>query len=669
MKKKSSGSTPLPPDDQLPSAGGSPNDTDSGAPAAEQRDVRYWQDRWRAADKVYQQWAKDFNVRKAEEFFEGKQWPEALRTGDPTTEPYVINLIASTIGVKIPSLFFYNPRIRVGARPWRVDDDLSNVTARASLQQDTVNGVIMDPRTNYLDECTHALLDSLFRFGVIMSGYDADFVYNPNAGKPPLEVEEYLANQGKDPKSAAVPDRYPRKDTEWCYVRHIPAESFRVALHAGHRLEAADWCGYSEWHYVSDLREDKTLSRTSRLRPQGKLPSGLQGTDVDADRERYGLDADMPTRRGMVRLLYIWDLRTRERFIIPEAQRFYLLRPEPYKVMPFSVLKLGRRVKGWYPYPPTSMWLTPQVEYNETREAQRLHRRRFHRRYKTQKNSVDPNEMAKLEAGSDGTVIETNRPAAECLMPVEDAPLDPAVTRNLGASLNDFAQVAIGGEGRGIAEADTATQANIVDARAQTKENYSRTEVGRWHADIARRLLLALRHYMVWPFWVQRNVDMLSPNGPEEALQVKETWEQIANGEALGDISFDVSVDLEALSPVNDVTERQDWNNMLMMLRDPSIAAFLSTSDSLMKRTLEVNGLRSGQSIAEFRNALHVLMATQGILQAVEAGKQIVAATDMAKSAGPRPLPPGSPQLAQGASPGPTPSNTATKLQLARQGQ
>jgi hypothetical protein len=675
LKSGSGDSTP-PPDDQLPSAGGGPSSSER-APESEQRDVRHWQDRWKSADKVYQQWAKDFNVRKAEDFFEGRQWPEAFRTGDPMTEPYAINLIASTINVRIPSLFFYLPSVRVAARPWRSDDSQSKVEARAVLQENTVNGVIKDPRTNYQEETTHALLDAFFRFGVVMTGYDADFTYNPNAGKPPLEIEDYLAHQEKTTgrKLTSIPDRVPTKDTEYCYVRHIPAESFRVAMHTGHRLDAADWCGYAEWHYVSDLRDDKSLSRTSRLKPQGKLAGEMQGLEKDQDRERVGLDADLPSRRGMVRVLFIWDLRTKTRFMIPETQRFFLLKPQPYKVLPFSIVKLGRRVKGFYPFPPASMWLAPQAEYNDTRESLRLHRRRFHRRYKTQKNSVDPAEMAKLETGSDGTVIETIGPVESALLPSQDAPLDPAVTRNIGATLNDFAQVAVGGEGRGIAEADTATQANIVDARAQVKDNYSRQEVARWHADIARRLLLSLRHYMVWPFWVLRNTDLLSPGAPEEALQVKETYEQIANGEALGDISLDVAVDMESLSPINDITERQDWTQILGLLGNDNMLMLHAASDEMLKITLSRYGVKSGKQIEDIRTAMRVVLAAKGILQALEAGQVLSQQVDMQQGQGPqgplgpRPLQPGSPQLAQGASPGPTPTNAATKLQLARQGQ
>lgn len=637
------------------------------APQAEQKECREWHDRVRSADQSYLEWARKFRCAQIEGWYENVQWPETLLTGDPRTEPYTINLIHSNIETRIPILYFFRPKMNARPRPARADESLSNITERAQLQEDTVNTFVNDPRTGYLTETTLAVRDIFSRFGVVECGYSADFVDNPDADKPMMQGDTPLTNSEGEP--ILQPKRVLNRanpSPELFYIKHIEASRFRVALHTPANIMRGDWCGYYEWHYISDLKKDKTLSRTSRLKPQGRLADDLRGTDMDAERERYGLDANLPSRRGMVKIWKLWNIRTRERFIIPDQQRFYLLRPTPYKVFPFPILKIVERRYGFYPYPIATTWISPQAEYNEGRESDRVHRRRFHRRFQAPEGSVADGELQKLETGTDGTLIFTK--VEHAIRPIEDAPLDPAVARATAASLFDFQQVSqTGANQRNVSTGSTATEANIVDSRAQIGENYQRQKVAQWHAAIGRTLLLLIRHHASAKFWVERNVDLLQPEAMSEAQRVLATWKEIT-AEQLGDISLDIEVDMEELSPINEASERQDWTAVLGLLggaAGPNLMLLLASSDAFLKKTLKMYGVRSDRDVADIRNAIRVALTAQGLQQALDMAKAMPGV--MSRGTGE-----GDPASAldappQGATPAPTPSNGQTQAQLTAQ--
>src|SRR5262249_19172616 len=146
-----------------------------------------WHDRIKSADRAYLEWSRRFRCAQIEQWYEGVQWPDTLMTGDPRTEPYVVNLIHPTVEVRIPTLYFFRPHVTARPKPQRADEALSAVTERAQLQQDTVNTFVEDPDTGYTTETVLALRDAFSRFGVVEIGYSADFVDNPNAGKPMLK--------------------------------------------------------------------------------------------------------------------------------------------------------------------------------------------------------------------------------------------------------------------------------------------------------------------------------------------------------------------------------------------------------------------------------------------------------------------------------------------------
>ncbi|NIW78123.1 MAG: hypothetical protein GWN16_01105, partial [Calditrichae bacterium] len=83
-------------------------------------------------------------------------------------------------------------------------------------------------------------------------------------------------------------------------------------------------------------------------------------------------------------------------------------------------------------------------------------------------------EIAKLESGEDGTIIKKRQPEI-AVTPIKDAPLDNMSYAEINLMKQDMIELYGGStdEARGIAGAESATQAGILDKRLEMKEGDS----------------------------------------------------------------------------------------------------------------------------------------------------------------------------------------------------
>jgi len=139
-----------------------------------------WSRRIKAANSYYEEWENRFKCKLLEDYYEGFHWKNVPQGANP----YTINFFYSTIKIKIANFLFAKPHFLVTPTPTNSDYDLEFAIASAQKKQDTLNAIINDPKINFKSEIELAFLDSIFRFGIIEVGYAADWVQNPNAGKP-----------------------------------------------------------------------------------------------------------------------------------------------------------------------------------------------------------------------------------------------------------------------------------------------------------------------------------------------------------------------------------------------------------------------------------------------------------------------------------------------------
>lgn len=550
--------------------------------------AKRWDERITAANRVYDAWAKQFEVTQLRRYYEGQQYRGL--TDEQAKDKYVINLIFPTIETQQPALLFYRPKVKIDARPGHADDANSQAPARASLCESTVQTYIDDPKVAFKDETILALRDAPFLFSVVEVGYSADWIENPSAGKP------LLAGDGKEIEGTQQPAKVVKPGSETLYVKRIPPQTYRVSLSGNNLLERNDWAGYYEWHYVEDLKANARYSNTANVKPSATIADGqTDATTVDSERQKHS---------GMVKVWKIWDLRAKTRFVKVDGATKFLLEDEPFAFLPHAVLKFFERSDEFYPLPPVFNWLDPQDEINESRDMQKVHRQRFKRRYTYRKEAIDKTELDKLETGEDGVYAEAKE--ANPIEPVPDAPLDGSTWTQLAATKEDFNFISgASSEARGVPQADTATQANIIEGHSQVRESSARSKVGDWLAGIARLMLLTLRAKMQLPFWVALNNDPFA--GDQAALaQTAVNWKRVTSKE-LGDLDVDVKVDIASLSPVSLEAERFSWNQVLALLTNPALLMLLMEPNPqspdqpspLLRKTLGYYNIKSDTEVKE----------------------------------------------------------------------
>ena len=573
--------------------------------------VKLWQERVNAANRAYTMWAEEYRCKECENFYNGHQWPDETKLADE--DKYTVNLVFSTVETFVPSLFFARPMVQVKPRPGRSDDVGSMSADRAKLQQDTVNTMLSNREIQFQSEGELALKESFWRFGVLEIGYTADFIDNPNAGKPILKEEGDTAEDAGERAPLLDVDGNPvleplyKIQAESLFVKRIPAEQWRVSARNKPNIYHCDWCGYYEYHHPEDLRRNKRYKNTTTLNPTTYVRREYSETDLADD------DEEREKKRGMIKVWKIWDIRTRRRYVFPEGGEKFFVDGEHFDYLPFEDLRLHKRNTSWYPIPPIYNWLSSQRELNDSREMMRVHRQRFVRRYRVDPG-VDNKEAEKLSSPVDGTVIRAKEGQ---ITPIQDAELGASVQYSIPASREDLREISgMGGEQRGIANADTATQAGIIEARGQVRESYYRAQVAAWLGGVAYLALRMIRDLMVLPFWVKVSVDPFAPGAPAETARVTEVWQQIQS-EQLGELNLDISVDVSTLSPVAQEQEKSGFFQGLAIISTPQFAPLLLGSDFLLRKALSYFGITAEREVQEIKKA--VLLAMMQQMQAAQA--------------------------------------------------
>ena len=589
-------------------------------PRSSERDrVASWQKRIEAASKVHDKWEERYQTKILWEYYEGKQWKDTESKDEKGALRYVINLVFPTIEAQLPSQLFYHPKYVIRPSPTMSATPGSNAAERAALQEETLNSFVRDERLGFKAETFLALLESYFRFGVMEVGYSGDWIDNPNAGKPILKENSEEPVRDSEGSEVLAPESVLSR--ERIYFKRIPASQFRFSVNGHNQLSRCDWVGYYEWHYPEDLKRNPRYRNTANVKTTGKVREDSSATS-------YEDAGEQSKHRDMTKVWKVWDIRAKKRFDFGEGNEKFFLEEDLDRwedgtpVIPFSVLSKHPRLGEAYPLPPVYNWISPQDELNEIRQMMKIHRKRFLRKFIADP-SIPEEEIAKWEQDIDGLLI---RGRVDGNQPIPDASLDPTVVRNIPLTKDDFREISgVGGEQRGISEAETATQANIVDIRSRIRETRARDQISDWLASIGKLALYYLRKRMVLPFWIRLNVDVQSPFAQLKLAPVVEGYQQI-QAEDLDGVDTEITVDITSLAPANESQERQDWIQALQIVADPVRGPMLLASDVLLRKTMGLFNIRNEKELQELKafgvQALQMMMASQqAAAQASQPGK------------------------------------------------
>jgi hypothetical protein len=558
-------------------------------------DDTIWSDRITAADKYYKEWETLFKCQILDKYYEGFQWKSQ---SELAYNPYTINKVYETIQIKIASFIPTFPKFTVGSKPQN-EDQLEGASASANLKSDLLNTITENEALNYADEMEQAYKDSFFRFGMIEVGYEADWIINPNAPRPLLgkDTDTGLSEKQRR-KILEEPPEIPQE--ERVFVKHIPAHTFRIGGMDSKYLNRCGWVGYYDY-----VNQDDLLS-LPKIMNKDKVSAGLFRSSEDERNvigEKY--------KGNGIKIWRIWDFRAMVRLLIVDSPMVTVFQRK-FSRCPLFDLRPDKRlqVAGFYPIPPAFHWLSPQDEYNETREMLRTHRRRFIRKYQIMEGMVDDEELEKFETGGDGALVKVKRDGA--IKPIDNADLGNSVTEAIQTSADDLNRISgTSDESRGVADRTTATQATIVNQRTALRETKDRDRIVRWYCSIGREILLVVRDN----FTKKTLVKLTSPEGEffGGSIQIdnmKSSYRFVLGEDLKDGYDFRIDVDLSTVSQAAAQDEKQKLFEYTAFLQQNPYVAF---SPYLVREAAMRIGYRNERAIKEFQQM--ALMMELGRMQ------------------------------------------------------
>jgi hypothetical protein len=561
------------------------------------------------AKKPKEKWEKAYEVDRSHDYVRGFQRSMEDEKDAQGDRKYQLNRILAAMKTKIPRMFYYAPYARVRAARGREDTPQSNLATRASLLQDTLNSIIRQKNTRFKAETMLALKEAQWAFGLIEIGYEAEWGENPYSKKPTLvendEARDDLEAFGKigpEPEedeeiTQALSTLKEVPQTETFYVKHIPARQFYASSNDRSSTEAMDWVGYWEWMYVEDIKRSPSFKNTKDLKATAKA---AEGSGVDKEFSPIGnSDKSEEVPPDMVRVWKVWDQRDMVRYVIAEGHD-KILKETQYVYLPLFPLRLEVMPGEWYPIPPVFSQLVEQDEFNDAREWLRLVRKGTRPRYTYDKAAFPDTELEKLETDEFGTFIGVDNQNMNAIQPVQQPTFSEATVRTLALSEQGFAEASASSATarltRGAGGKPTAKEVGSLEESGDIRDSYEQQELAEWMGLICYGLIECAVEKMTLPQWVLINTDPRSPVFQMEAQVIAQTYQEITSdmlAEAHGGAQWDVTVDVESLSPVSESQHAARIMQALQMLSASPVGMLLSLAPPLLKTMLNLMGIRA----------------------------------------------------------------------------
>ena len=562
-----------------------------------------WEDRITRAKAVRKNWKDKFRVDLGYEFYEGAQNP-----GVPDDEWITINKIYSHVKSQLPALYSADPYFYVKLKRSFSPDPLmiAMYEQRAKVRQAYLN--YLKDELKLKQEVRLCIQDAFFRYGVMKVHYSVEEKENPDFGAPmtgedglPM-IDEDSAEIIMEPKTIPINERY--------VIERVHPEDFLWDEDAGPSDKSWKWQAQRIVMTMDEARENVLFSKAALKELAGKSETSdddqkkrterKKGSDIAGRAE--GLDSKKPEEKSKTVVLWeIYDWRENAWTVIAENGTTPLINNEPLppgiEKSPFEILRFTMRDDSPYPIPPVSMGIDPQKEFNLSRSRILTHRKRFNRKY-VAAGQWDETELSKLESGDDGTVVKSDIPGST-ITPIQDAPLDQWNYHEVNLLNNDLIEL-LGGssdENRGIAGADSATQASILDKRLDMKEGDAMSMVIDFVKGIARKLDQQVQAHITR----EEAVKISGPEGEFWQNVRSEDYEEI-NGE------FEYDVNVGATIPRMPQTERASWMAFLQLV---ATVPQLLMSKTLLKEMATQHHIENEQLVEEVYKIGQMMVAQQ----------------------------------------------------------
>lgn len=561
-----------------------------------------WDKQISSAHQYYNKWDVRYKTKQLEDYYKGFQWKNKLvNTNTINYEPYTINLVYSTIKIKLASLIFQRPEFIATATPTSFWDQDSAVIS-AELKGDTLNTITNNPSMKFGSIMRKVCKDSFFRFGMCEVGYAADW-------RNPLKDDPLLRSHN-DPELPLEKDRILEDNdvpkSERIYVKRIRPDRFRVAVTDEWDLDAVPWYGYFQYYYK------RTLQKIPGIKwPKGEGVSsfssneygtaGINESQTLEDKEFLRLIAE----REIVKVWHIWDNIAKERLMLLDGH-YQELWSEPFDRRCLLDLRWDED-DGFYPVPPVFQWLSPQNEINEAREQTRSFRRRFTRKFQVVKGMCDPEEQEKFTSGPDGIVVTVKQ--KDAITPIQNPEQGQTAENALILAKDDFNIISgTSSEARGQADRTTATQAKLIDARSQIRESAEQLDFSAYVCLVGREILLTAADKMELELWIKDTNAASAMNDPT----VQQVFRTITAGDLNDGYDFSLELDITNATPQAMAAAQQAFLTFIGTLNQ--FPMLLHDTD-LIRETAYRCGYRNERIIRKIQAAAMQQMQVQAALQ------------------------------------------------------
>ena len=497
------------------------------------KDQKKWEERLSEAKIAKTKWKEAFKVDLGIAYFEGQQ-----PAGMPGPEWININKIYSHLQAQLPKLYAVDPYFYVKVKKsFEVSvENIIEMERRGTVRQAMLNYLKVELELK--EKARMAIQDAHFAFGVLKTRRASDLKEHPHAGDPIIDEDgkELMAEDGTPliyPDQIPVNERYE--------ISRVHPDDFLWDADAGPLSEEWSWVGCHTQMTKQEALDDPRLNKAAVKKVKvKKKEDGEKKAKTGLSRFIATAESD---EEGIIDIWEIYDLKKKEWLMLAEDGDELLIKP---RSMPpgiedhsFSILRFTLRDRSPYPIPPVFNAIDPQRELSMSRSMIMTHRKRFNRKYEVVISKLEDGgiEMEKLENGEDGTMIRCIANGA--VTPIHDAPLDQTNFSEIRLLDNDIVE-ALGTPdiARGIASADSATEAGLLDARLGIREGDRMSMVVDFVRKIAEKLDMLVQFHITG----EEAVKITGPQGEEWVTIKKDDYEAI-QGE------FEYSVNVGASQP------------------------------------------------------------------------------------------------------------------------
>lgn len=654
----------------------------------------------KTAEKRYAQWAEQFKVDRLEDFVVKSMQRQLPGTdGKPSDkfgkDYYIVNMLSPALDARIPALMYQVPHAIVTAKEPLADDpqpaqapagglpgampgpmglppELAALAAgaglpmpapppppptaeqKAKLREDLLNTTIQSAASGFKAATEFCIRETFFRFGLAEVIFTAEYESTKKAADPEKpesdagqEGLEAAPDDAVEPDASApdadkIPKRIPKQGSERVKVKRIPARQVLVSANSKNALEECEWVGYWEWVYVGDVKKNPNFKNRTAIKDD--WISGAPGLESDRDQEASKADGyrEIPApSQGMVKLIKLWHCREMKKYVWIEGSEEFLQDGKELAFINLAALKFEEILDQFLPVPVCYNWTGSQIAYNETRDTQRTHRRRANRNFAYSGGAFESEELAKLTSGQDMAFAKTNdgHMASNAIVPVQMAPMDPVHRDEVQLTLNELMQVTkAGSEQKGVASDSTATAANIAQLNKQVQDSADRDKVAAFLEKLCMIILKTIEQNFTLPQVIKTTVDLGTAGAQAEADKQTAVWRKIEM-DTLGDLDYEVTIDVESLSPPNSTIKAQQATAMLATLSNPNVLTLfgIPEAEPFIRKYLQTQGFRSEEEVQGIMATARAFLA----IQQQQAQMAMMAKAGPPQPAGAAPAPPG----------------------------